>query len=214
MKQSSTLEKKAADSEGGLGWGPVLAILIGVWSAKKGVNAVFQGIHVAYNEDKERGFIKNNLITLAFTFGGILFGLIALTLVAGFPAILTALGVPEGWDLVFNIVRWLLLLGLAMLAIATLFRVAPERESPKLGWITTGSLIATILWLLGSMLFSWFVGSFGNFDKTYGGFAAVIVLMLWFFLSAFIILLGAEINSTIEAQTHEENGSNIDARTS
>lgn len=201
---SKSLEEKAAESTGKLGWGAALSILIGVWSAKKGVNAVFQGINIAYNEDKERGFIKKNLLTLSFTFGGILFGLIALTLVAGFPAILTAMGVPEGWSIVFGAVRWLLLFGLAVVALAILFRVAPERESPKLRWITPGSLVASILWLLGSMLFSWFVSNFGNFDETYGGFSAVIVLMLWFYLSGFIVLLGAEINSTIEEQAHAE----------
>jgi membrane protein len=91
-----------------------------------------------------------------------------------------------------------------MFAIAAVYKVGPDRKSPEFKWTNWGAGIATILWLGGSLLFSLYVNNFGSFDETYGSFAAVIILMLWFFLTAFIILLGAEINSEMEHQTSRD----------
>jgi membrane protein len=91
-----------------------------------------------------------------------------------------------------------------MFALAAVYKVAPCRKSPEFKWISWGAIIATVFWLAGSLLFSLYVNNFGSFDETYGSFAAVIILMLWFFLTGFIILLGAEINSEMEHQTSRD----------
>ena len=124
-----------------------------------------------------------------------------MALIAVFPAITGMLGLPEGITTLINYLRWPLLAIIVMAFLAWIYKVAPNRDSPKIRWVTAGTVVATLLWLLGSMLFSLYVDNFGKFDNTYGSFAAIVVLMLWFFLTAFIILLGGEINSEIEHQT-------------
>ena len=193
------------EAEATLEWGAVAAILIAVWSSKKGINAVFEGINVAYRQSSRRGFVANNLLTLAFTAGALLFGLFILSLLALFP-IVTEIMQLEGWTLILaKTFRWISLIALIVLALAMIYRVAPAREAPRFRWITPGSVIACALWGAGSYGFAWYVNNFGRFNETYGSFAAVVVLMLWFYLSAFIILLGAQINAEVEYQSNREN---------
>ncbi len=91
-----------------------------------------------------------------------------------------------------------------MVGLAILYRLAPNRDDPRLRWVTPGAVIATVLWLIGSAGFSLYVNNFGSYNKTYGALAGVIVLNLWLFLSSFIALLGAEINAETEAQTRKD----------
>jgi membrane protein len=201
---SSILEKQSEKPASSLGWSLVLSILISLWSANKGTKAVFQGVNISYNEKDERDFFKLAAVTLLFTIGGIIIGFVAIAMVVAFPALIDKLGLPATLETSIQLLRWPILALIVMFALAAVYKVAPYRKSPEFKWTSWGAVIATILWLGVSLLFSLYVNNFDSFDETYGSFAAVIILMLWFFLTAFIIMLGAEINSEMEHQTRHD----------
>lgn len=191
----------AGQSNGALSTGVAVSLLLSLWSANKGAKGLFEGLNVAYAEEDERGFFKKTGITLLFTLVAIVLGIFAVLLVAVFPAVVNTLPLPEFVLSTLNVLRWPLAALVVALLIAYAYRVAPDRPSPQWRWLNWGSIVATLLWLVGSALFSLYVSNFETFGGTYGSFAAVIVLMLWFFMSAFVILVGAEINTEIERHT-------------
>lgn len=198
------LKSLASQSGGTLGWGVVLSILISLWSANKGTKSLFEGINIAYNEKDERGFIKQNALTLLFTLGGIVLGIISISLVVAFPALIGNLGLPETLQTVLKWVRWPVLGVIIVFGLALIYKYAPDRDRPQFRWVSWGAVIATVLWLVGSLLFTWYVTNFGSYNETYGSVAAVIILMLWFNLTSYTVLLGAEINSELEHQTAKD----------
>ena len=196
--------KLAEDSSSSLGWGGVGSIGLSIFSANKGTNALFTGLNIAYNQKDRRPFIRRSLLTLCVTVGTIVIGSLLLALVAVIPAITQALPLPEMTEMVLKLLRLpvIVILGLAILGF--LYKVAPYRSNPHWRWVTPGSIVAILLWLLGSLGFGWYIDSFGNMSKTYGSIAAIVVLMLWFFITAYAILLGAEINNEYEQQTDHD----------
>lgn len=186
------------------GWGLALSLLISLWSANKGTSALFEGINIAYNERDERGFLKKTGLSLLFTFGGILIGLISILIVILFPAFVEWFGFSSFIENLLSMGRWILLGALIVFSIALLYKFAPHRDNPQYKWVSWGAVAGTVLWIGGSLLFSWYVQSFGSYDDMYGSFAAVIILLMWLFLTSFIVLLGAEINSEMEHQTYKD----------
>jgi len=201
---SDILQRMAGKSGSSLGWSVAISTLISLYSAKKGIAAMFEGVNIAYDELDERGFLKKNAIELLFTLGAIITGILAIALIAAWPALTGKLGLPSVLQTVISWGRWLLLGLIIIFSLGLIYKVAPDRDHPEFKWVSWGAVLATLLWIGGSLLFSWYVTNFGSYDKTYGSFAAVIILMLWFFLTAFIILLGAEINSEMEHQTRKD----------
>ncbi len=201
---SNILKQQSGKPGSSLGWSLVLGILISILSANKGIKSVFEGVNITYNEIDERGFFKKNTITLLFTIGGIIIGFIAIAMVVAFPAFIGKIGLSSTLETIIQLLRWPILAVIVMFALAAVYKVAPHRKIPSFKWISWGAIIATVLWIAGSLLFTLYVKNFGSFDETYGSFAAVIILMLWFFLTAFIILLGSEINSEMEHQTRRD----------
>lgn len=198
------LRSIAQGSSSTLGWGVALSILLSLWSANAGTKSLFEGINIAYDEEEDRSFLKLNGITMLFTLGGIIVGTLGIGLVIAFPALVEHLGLPSVLQTVLSWGRWLLLAVIIMFGLALIYRIGPNRDKPKFRWVSWGAGIATALWLIGSLLFSWYVTNFGNYNETYGSVAAVIILMLWFNLTSYIILLGAEINSELEHQTEKD----------
>lgn len=198
------LHSIASQSSETLGWGMALSVLLSLWSANKGTKSLFEGINIAYDERDERGFIKQNALTLMFTLGGMILAIVGLVAVVAVPAMVGNLGLPEIAQTIIRWARWPVL-GIILVGVLSLiYKYAPDRDNPKFKWVSWGSVIAAVLWIGGSLLFSWYVKNFGSFDETYGSVAAVIILMLWFNLTAFVILLGAEINSEMEHQTAKD----------
>lgn len=187
-----------------LGLGLIISILISLWSANKGTSALFEGINIAYDEEDDRNFLKKNAITLGFTLGAIILGLISLLLVILFPVFIEKLNLPHAMEVVFTWSRWVILGIILIFSLSMLYKIAPRRDNPKFRWVSWGAVIGSILWILGSILFSFYVDNFGSYDEGYGQFASVVILLLWFFLTAFIVLLGAEINSEMEHQTRKD----------
>ncbi len=197
----SQLGEIVKGSSTALGWGLFLSVLLSLWSANRGTSALFEGLNVVYDEKNRRGFIKNTALSLLFTLLGVIVAIISIALVIALPALAGGLGVSGVFMATLMWSRWVLLAGLIMLSLAALYRFAPDRKDPKWQWVSWGSALATILWIGGSLVFSYYVDNFGNYNATYGSLAAVVILLFWLYLSSFVILIGAEFNSEIEHQT-------------
>lgn len=187
-----------------LSWSLFLSILISLWSANQGTKALFEGINIAYNEKDTRGFFRKTGLTLLFTIGGLVIGFLSILIVIFFPALIEHIHLGSVVESLLGWSRWLILAGLIILALGVIYKVAPNRDDPELRWISWGSVIATNFWIMSSLLFSWYVKNFGSYGEMYGSLAAVVIMLLWLFLTAFIILLGAEINSEMEHQTRKD----------
>ena len=185
-----------------LGWTALLSIALALFSASGGVNNLMTAVNVAYDEEDKRSPVKKRLIALALTLGAIVFIVIMLGLVAVVPAVLQSVfGDTPVLRFLLSAARWLLLVVLVTAALAVLYRVAPDRDAPKMRWVSVGAALATLLWLLASIGFSVYVSTFGNYAKTYGVFAGIIVLLFWLWITSYAVLLGAEINAEAEQQT-------------
>ena len=183
-----------------LGWGLLFTIFLSLWSANKGTRALVRGLNVAYGEKETRNYFQQTALTLIVTLNAFVAGMILLALVAGVPAFAKYYELPKAVGLALIWGRWPLMAVFIGFIFAALYRWAPNRSTPRWQWISAGSLFGVTFWLLGSAAFSYYVDNF-DMGKTYGSFAAVVSLLLWFFLTAFVILIGAEINCESERQT-------------
>jgi membrane protein len=184
-----------------LTWSLVVAILAALWSASGGVGNIVTAINLAYDEVETRNFFKLKATSLVLTLGAIVFVLITFGLVAVVPIALEALPLGGVGTVLAQVLRWILLLSVFAGALAVLYRVAPDRDAPRFSWVSLGAVVVTVVWAIVSVGFSLYVDNFGSYDKTYGAIAGVIVLMLWLYLTCYLVLLGAEINSEAEHQT-------------
>lgn len=191
----------ATTSGGALGWSLALSVLVALWGATRGVKGLISGLNIVHGEDESRGAVRYNLTALGLTLAAILFGLVALALIAALPALDHLLPLGEVGRAVASALRWPLLALFVLAGLAVVYRYGPSRDQPRWRWVSWGAVIATILWLVGSGLFSLYVSRFGNFNETYGSMAAVAVTLLWFQLTSFAVLLGAVVNAELEHQT-------------
>jgi membrane protein len=189
------------NSGGALTLSLVISILAALWSASGGTGNLISAVNIAYDEVETRGFIKRKALALGLTIGAIVFVLLTFALIAVVPIVLDALPLGIVGTILAQVVRWVLLLGVVAGSLAVLYRVAPDRDAPRMRWVSLGSVVVTVIWAVVSLLFSLYVDNFGSYDKTYGAIAGVIVLMLWLYLTCYLVLLGAEINSETEHQT-------------
>jgi membrane protein len=196
------LQSVVTGSSGGLTTGLIISSLAALFSASSGTQNLMAAINIAYDETESRGAVKLRLLALGLTIAAILFIIVAIALVAVAPILLDRFG-PTG-QFLGQVIRWVLLTVIVVVGLAALYRTAPDRDAPRFRWVTLGSVVATVLWVVGSVVFSLYVDNFGSYNKTYGALAGVIVLMLWMYLTSYIVLLGAEINSESEYQTAQD----------
>jgi membrane protein len=189
----------ASQNTGGLGLAFVVSLLLSLWSANAGVKALIDGLNIAYEERERRSFVMLNLISLAFTVGGLAFVLAVIGAVVAVPVVLGLLGYSGASPMA--LLRWPILLAVVIVVLETLYRFGPSRERPRWRWVSWGSFAAAILWVVASLAFSLYVQNFGHYDKTYGSLGAVVGFMTWLWISIIVVLLGAELNAEIEHQT-------------
>ncbi|RFU22512.1 YihY/virulence factor BrkB family protein [Geodermatophilus marinus] len=182
----------------------VVSVLGALWAASGGVNNLVTAVNLAYDEVETRNLVKLRATSLLLTLGAIVFVLISFSLVAVVPAVLNALPLGPFATVLTQVVRWGLLLAVFAGSLAVLYRVAPDRDAPQFRWVSLGAVVVTVVWVLVSLAFSFYVDNFGSYNETYGTIAGVIVLMLWLYITCFLVLLGAEINSEAEHQTAED----------
>ncbi|ADB31021.1 ribonuclease BN [Kribbella flavida DSM 17836] len=192
------VESLAAAPQQGLGIGLVIALATALWSASGGVGYLISAVNLAYDEEETRGFVKRKLLALGLTLGAIVFVLLAAGLLAVGALIDDSSTVVR---VLLQVARLAVAIILITIALAVVYRVAPDRDAPRMRWVSVGAAVATVIWLLASIGFSVYVSTFGNYAKTYGSLAAVAILLLWLWLTAYAILLGAEINAESEQQT-------------
>lgn len=191
----------SAPSEG-LGLGVIFGLLLTLWSASRGTNSLITALNIAYGEKERRNFFVLIALSYGLTLAALLFVITTLALIVAVPAAINLFGL-NGTPVAIaaGFVRWPILAIAVMFALGVLYRIAPCRRGAKWRWVSWGAVVATGLWLLGSAGFSLYVSNFGSYNETYGSVGAVVVLLLWFNVSAYVILLGAELNAEIEHQT-------------
>jgi membrane protein len=195
------LTRVSSKSDRALGLTFLLGLVISLWSANAAMKSLFDTLNIVYGEREKRGFFRLNAISLSFTIAGIVFVLSALAAVVAVPVLLNYLHLSNFSDLLIRIVRWPAMFIALALAIACIYRFGPSRAAPRWHWISWGSSAAALLWLGASALFSWYAANFGTFNETYGSLGAVVGFMTWLWISAIVILLGAELNAEMEHQT-------------
>ena len=201
------LASLAAQPKSALGFGLIFGILLALWSASSGMKALMTALNIAYEEEETRGFLRYYLVALGLTFGAILAALVSIALVAVLPPILDALPVPDWLHWLLSLVRWPILAAGVIFGLAVLYRHGPSRTQARWQWVSWGAAIATVLWIVGSLAFSWYAANFADYNKTYGSVGAVIGLLMWFYITAYVMLLGAALNSEMERQTARDTTS-------
>lgn len=199
------LERLAGASGKALGVGAAVGVILSLWSATRGTKALIDSVNVAYAERETRGVVRLNLIAIGLTFALIAFVLVALALVAVVPLALRWAGLGDGLAWTLSLLRWPLLLAVLMAALAVLYRYAPDRDAPTWRWVTPGAIGASVLFVVGSVAFSVYVSQSGSYDATYGSLGAVAITMVWLFVAAYSVLLGAQLNAETERQTRRDS---------
>ena len=185
-----------------LGIGLVVSVVVALWSATSGTSAMMNALTIAYEGREERGVLHFYALSIALTVSGTISLLLALVLIAGVPAAAAQTPVPEFWQQLLALARFPLLALLALLGFGALYRLAPDRRRPAWDFFRPGTIAASLLWLAGSAGFSFYASHFGSYDKTYGSVGAVAIMLVWLYVTAFIVLAGAELNA--EALRDEE----------
>jgi membrane protein len=191
-------------SSGALSVGAVIAFLLALWSASRGVSGLISALNIAYDQPERRGFFRYNALVLGLTLGLMVFGVVVIAFVAGLPAVIGWLGLGSFGQWLLLVLEWPILIGVFMAGLAVLFRLGPDRDRPQWQWVSPGALVATLLWIIASIGFTVYVAHFNSYNATYGSLGAVIILLTWLWLSAFVVLLGAEINAEAEKQTRQD----------
>jgi membrane protein len=191
-------------SQAATGFAAITGIALAFYGASKGMMTLMEGMNIAYDEEETRGIAARYLTGFALTLFLILGFLIAFGAMIVLPAVVAFLKLPGGIGTVISWAKWPILALLTIFGLAVVYRFGPSRARPKWRWVTPGSVIATLLWLAGTVAFSIYARNFGSYNETYGTLGGVIILLTWLWLSSFIVLLGAELNSEMEHQTQRD----------
>jgi membrane protein len=188
-----------------LGFAFAFGVGLSLWSANAGMKAIIDALNVVYEETERRGFIRLNLVSLAFTLGAIGALLVALGCIVIFPLAMSGIGLASLTEVIFRIARWPVLITVVILGLAVLYRYGPSRREAKWRWLSLGSVFAALSWMAGSALLSWYLENFANYDAAYGSLGAAIGMMIWMWMSSIVVLLAAQLNSEIEHQTAKDS---------
>lgn len=194
---------QAARGEKGIGL--LLALLLSLYGAMRGASSIITALNIAYDEEETRGFIKTTVLAFLMTLGVVAVAVLAIlgvSVLGYIDEFLSNLS-PAFHDLI-RIATWIILALVVSSAIAAIYRYAPDRDESKWRWLSPGSLLATVLWLIATLLFGFYVANFGSYNATYGSLGAVVVLLMWLYLSAYVLLMGAELNAELERQTRRD----------
>ena len=195
------LEAISEQSSGSLSFGLAIGVVLSIWSASGAMGQLMSTINIAYDEEETRSWFLRKGLALGLTLGAIVFVALAVFVVVGFPIIIEDTGLGIGMRRLLNILIWPALAIAFGLALSVLYRVSPDRSDAHWKWVSVGSIFAVVAWVLVTLGFRWYVSAFGSYNKTYGSLSAVVVMLMWLWLTSIIILLGAEINAETEHQT-------------
>jgi membrane protein len=184
-----------------LGIGLIIGVATSLWSANAGIKSLMDALNAVYEEKETRSYLTRTLISFAFTLGTLVFVILAVTAVVVLPAVLTFIGFGTSLDRLLSLARWPLMLVAIAFLLAFVYRYGPSRATAKWRWLSWGSALAALTWVLASSGFSYYVANFGSYNKTYGSLGAAVGFMTWIWISTIIVLAGAELNAELEHQT-------------
>jgi membrane protein len=199
------ITRLTAKGDAKLSLGFITGLAVAIWSANAGMKAIIDALNVVYDEKEKRSFVKLNFLSLLFTLIALASLMVALAAIVIAPIIFSAVGLSSLWSLAIAALRWPLLLVLAAMALAAIYRYGPSRAEARWQWLSVGSGAAAIGWLITSALFSWYIAHFGAYNATYGSLGAAVGMMMWMWISAIVILLGGELSAEIEHQTAKDS---------
>jgi membrane protein len=194
----------ASARAGSLSIGAVVGLAIALWSAGAGVRALMIALNNAYHQHERRSVVVFYLTAFLFTIGIVALGILSLGVIVAVPLVLGLIDLGPIAGILIKLLPWLVLAGFMTVALGALYRYGASRAQPKTRWVSWGALVATLLWIAASVLFSIYVSNFASYNETYGTLGAVVALLMWLWISAFIVLLGAELNAEMEHQTEED----------
>lgn len=180
-----------------LGISTIAGLLFSIWSANKGTRSLFKGVDIAYDTINDRGFFKQLALAFVFTLCGVILIVLSMALIVAFPAMIHKIGLPASTESLISWIRWPVLAVIVIFFLCLVYQFAPARPRPGFRWVITGAIFSTVVWLVASWGFSFYVSKFGSYGEIYGSISAVVVMLLWLFITSYIVLLGAEINSEI-----------------
>ena len=187
-----------------LGISALVGLVLALWSAGAGVRAMMTALNIAYHEHEKRGFFRFYATAFLFTIGIALSGIVSLGVIVIVPVLLNLVDLGGITQVLVKLLPWLVLAGFVVVALGVLYRYGASRHEPKTRWVSWGATLASVLWIGASLVFTLYVANFGSYNETYGALGAVVVLLFWLWISAFIVLLGAELNAEMEHQTERD----------
>ncbi len=193
--------KSLTAGDRGLGWAFLIGLATSLWTSNQAMKAMFNALNKVHEVKEKRNFFVLTALTLLCTFGTILFMVVAMAGIVVVPAVLAFVGLSSMVDFLLFWLRWPLLLGAIGLLLAVMFRFGPCRTKVVWRWISWGSGFAAVGWLLVSVLFSWYVSNFGNYNATYGSLGALVGFMTWIWISSLVVLVGAQLDAELEKFT-------------
>jgi membrane protein len=208
------LHKLVTTSSNTLSISAAAALLFALYSASRGMSGMINALDIAYQQKETRGFFKLNFLAIGLTLVVLVGGTFTIALVGVLPVVVQWVGLGSLAKWVLLILEWPLLIAVVMTGLAVLYHFAPDRKMARWRWISPGAIVATLLWILGSIGFTVYVTHFSSYDKTYGSLGGVVVMLTWLWLSAFVALFGAVINAQTEQQATADTqaGSSRSAR--
>ena len=202
MNQLTSLTQQATSTRSLAFFG---GLLVAIWSANSGMKALFDAMNVAYQEDEKRSLVRLNLLSLGFTFCALVVAIILIAAIGVLPAVLKYLWLDDWQEFLARLARWPFIILVFGCGISMIYRYGPSREEAKIKWLSWGVVFSTVLWLVASVLFSFYLENFANYNATYGTLGALIGLMVWVWISVVILIVGAEINAELEHQTRKDS---------
>ncbi len=186
-----------ARSPGSLSLEAAIGIGAAIWTATKGMKALITGLSMAFGQPETRGFIRLNATAFLFTLAAIAAGAVGIGAVIALPMLLSLLHLSRLREELIRWLRWPTLCALVLIGLSVVYRFGPARPPPRRRWVTVGSLAATTLWLVGSAIFAWVASATAKADRIDGSLGVVITSLTWFLLSAYVVILGAELDAEI-----------------
>ncbi|TBN14024.1 YihY/virulence factor BrkB family protein [Agrobacterium cavarae] len=202
MNQLTSLTQQATSTRSLAFFG---GLLVAIWSANSGMKALFDAMNVSYQEDEKRSLVRLNLLSLGFTFCALVVAIILIAAIGVLPAVLKYLWLDDWQEFLARLARWPFIILVFGCGISMIYRYGPSREEAKIKWLSWGVVFSTVLWLVASVLFSFYLENFANYNATYGTLGALIGLMVWVWISVVILIVGAEINAELEHQTRKDS---------
>lgn len=187
-----------------LGWASLISILLAIWSARAGVAALMRGLNAIYEESNRKG-LRHYLAALSLTVALISVALIAIACVVIAPILLAIFPLGPVAGLFAEITRWAIAIAVLLTGLGLIYQLGPNRRRAKVGWISPGAVIVVLAWAGTSYGFSYYLANFGNYNEVYGSIGAVIALLMWLFLTAYLILLGGALNAELERHTRRDS---------